>query len=41
MVISAVFAFCFFAWTIYANDYYRAEATAKKAIYGNAFVKVE
>lgn len=40
MIIAAVFAFGFFAWSLYANDYYRAEAVAKKALWGNTLVEV-
>lgn len=41
MIIAAVFAFGFFAWSLYANDYYRAEAVAKKALWGNTIVEVK
>ena len=41
MVIVSVFALGFFAWSIYANDYYQAEGTAKKALQGNSKVEVD
>lgn len=40
MVIAAVCALSLFAWTLYANDYYRAEATARKAMLGSDVVEV-
>lgn len=40
MTIVVVFAFATFAWCLYANDYYRAEATAKKAMLGTKTVEV-
>lgn len=40
MTIVAVFAFVIFAWGLYANDYYRAEATAKKAMMGTETIEV-
>lgn len=40
MVIVAVFALGVFAWCMYANDYYRAEAPARKAMLGNDKVVV-
>ena len=41
MIIAAVFALGFFAWSLYANDYYHAEAVAKKAVQGSALVEVK
>ena len=41
MVIVSILALGFFAWTLYANDYYQAEAAAKKALQGTNDVKVE
>lgn len=40
MTIVAVCAIAIFAWMMYANDYYRAEAVAKKAMKGNDVVEV-
>ena len=40
MVIASICALGFFAWTLYANDYYHAEAVAKKALQGNSIVEV-
>lgn len=40
MTIVAVVALGIFAWGLYANDYYRAEATAKKAMLGTDEVVV-
>ena len=33
-------AFAIFAWLIYANDYYKATDTAKKAMLGTATIEV-
>ena len=41
MTIVSVFALGFFAWSLYANDYYHAEGTAKKALQGNSKVAVD
>ena len=41
MTIVAICAISFFAWSLYANDYYRAEAVAKKALSGNTLVEVK
>ena len=41
MLVVAVCFFCLFAWSLYANDYYRAEAVAKKAIQGNDKIAVQ
>ena len=41
MIVAAVCAFGIFAWLLYANDYYEAEAVAKKAIRGNDTIQVE
>jgi predicted esterase len=41
MTIVSVLSIGFFLWVIYANDYYRAEAIAKKAMMGNAQISVE
>lgn len=40
MVVASICALSFFAWTLYANDYYHAEAVAKKALQGNSVVEV-
>ena len=40
MVIASIAAFAIFAWLLYANDYYRAEAVAKKAMKGNDVIEV-
>jgi len=40
MVVVAVCALGVFAWSLYANDYYRAEAVARKAMQGNDVVEV-
>ena len=41
MVAVTICALCVFAWCVYVNDYYHAEAVAKKAMMGNETVKVE
>lgn len=41
IVIVAVISFAMFAWLIYANDYYEATATARKAMLGSGDVKVQ
>ena len=41
MTIVAVVALGIFAWGLYANDYYRAEATAKKAMLGTKKIDVQ
>ncbi len=41
MLVVAVCFLCLFAWSLYANDYYRAEAVAKKAIQGNDRIAVQ
>ena len=41
MTIVAVCALAVFAWCIYANDYYRAEAVARKAMQGTKSIEVE
>ena len=41
MSVVIVLAFGVFGWSVYANDYYRAEATAKKALRGNEWVQVD
>lgn len=41
MAVAIIFALSFFAWSIYANDYYHAEATAKKALQGSVWVQIE
>lgn len=41
MIIVAVCALGVFAWMLYANDYYRSETTAKKAMQGSARVQVD
>lgn len=40
MVIVVVVAMGIFAWTLYANDYYKAEATARKAMLGSGSIEV-
>lgn len=40
MVVVAVCALGVFAWSLYANDYYRAEAVAKKAMQGSDVIEV-
>ena len=32
---------CLFAWSLYANDYYHADAIAKKAIRGNSEIEIK
>ena len=41
LVIVAVCALGVFAWLLYANDYYRAEAVARKAMQGSARIQIE
>ena len=41
MILVAIAVFGVFAWTLYANDYYRAEAVAKKAVRGTENISVE
>ena len=41
MTIVAVFALGIFAWCLYANDYYKAEAVARKAMQGTKEIQVE
>lgn len=41
MVITVVCTLGIFAWRLYANDYYRAEATAKKAMLGKGDILVQ
>jgi hypothetical protein len=41
MVVVVIGVFCVFAWCLYANDYYRAEAVAKKAMIGNDAIQVQ
>jgi len=41
MVIVAVFALGTFAWLLYANDYYRAESVARKAMISTGTIEVE
>lgn len=41
MVIVSICVFGLFGWSVYANDYYHAEAAAKKALQGNQYVVVE
>lgn len=40
MAVAVIIAMAIFAWVTYANDYYRATDTAKKAMLGNAAVEV-
>ena len=40
MIVVAIGTLGIFAWLVYANDYYRAEATAKKAMQGNRTIEV-
>lgn len=40
MIVVSICVFCVFAWTLYANDYYRAEAVAKKAMQGSNHIEV-
>ena len=41
MSVVVICAIGIFAWTLYANDYYSAEATARKAMMGNDVIQVE
>lgn len=41
MVVVSAISFGFFLWLLYANDYYRAEPVAQKAIRGNATIEVD
>ena len=41
MAIVIVCALGLFGWSLYANDYYQAEAVAKKALQGSRYVVVE
>ena len=41
MVIVSICVFTLFGWSVYANDYYHAEAAAKKAIRGNETIQVD
>lgn len=41
MIVVAICVLGVFAWSVYANDYYRAEAVAKKALQGNVHVEVK
>ena len=41
MIVAAIMVFGVFAWTLYANDYYRAEAVAKKMLQGNQHIQVK
>ena len=41
MIVVAVCTLSVFAWLIYANDYYRAEPVAKKAMQGNDIVEID
>ena len=40
MSVAVIVALGIFAWTNYANDYYKATDTAKKAMLGTATVEV-
>lgn len=40
MTIVSVLALGFFAWSLYINDYYHAEAVARKAMMGNETIEV-
>ena len=41
LTIVSIFAIAVFAWSVYANDYYRAEATARKAMLGSEKIEVQ
>ena len=41
MAAISICVFSVFGWFLYANDYYHAEAVAKKAIQGNKYVAVK
>ena len=41
MIAVSVCALGVFAWLLYANDYYHAEAVAQKALQGNQYVEVK
>ena len=41
MVVVSICVFAVFGWSLYANDYYRADPVAQKAIRGTAQVEVD
>lgn len=41
MVITAVIAFATFAWLLYANDYYKATASARAAMQGSDSIQIK
>lgn len=40
MAVVIVLAFAVFAWTLYANDYYKADKTARRAMLGSDTIEV-